>query len=107
MPLVKAPQRWLVRPGFTLVELLVVIGIIALLIAILLPALNRARESANMIKCMATLRNMGQAAHLHAAEHGGYMPIAGAQYTYPLPAGINDTLKKKYTYFLDDMNIDA
>src|SRR5437879_5525206 len=107
MPLVNARRRSIVQGGFTLVELLVVIGIIALLIAILLPALNRARESANMLKCQATLRSMAQAAHLHAAEHQGYMPLAGAQPTYPLAAGVDDPLKRKYTYFLDDSNIDA
>src|SRR4029453_5534017 len=67
------------RHAFTLIELLVVIGIVALLVALLVPALGRAREAANRAKCLATLRSMVQAAHLHAAEHGGYMPVAGAQ----------------------------
>jgi prepilin-type N-terminal cleavage/methylation domain-containing protein/prepilin-type processing-associated H-X9-DG protein len=62
------------RQGFTLVELLVVIGIIALLISILLPSLNRAREMANRIKCGSNLRQIGQAMLLYANENGGAYP---------------------------------
>lgn len=71
------PRHGRLRRAFTLVELLVVIGIIALLIAILLPALNKARESANTLKCQANIRSIIQLMQLHANAHKGYMPLVG------------------------------
>ncbi len=61
--------------GFTLVELLVVIGIIALLISILLPTLGKARQSANSLACQSNLRQAGLASMMYAQEYKRF-PIA-------------------------------
>jgi prepilin-type processing-associated H-X9-DG protein/prepilin-type N-terminal cleavage/methylation domain-containing protein len=73
------------RPAhaFTLVELLVVIGIIALLISILLPSLNSARNSAKSVKCLANLNSIGQALNLYAASNKQSLPYG---YWAPDPA---------------------
>jgi prepilin-type N-terminal cleavage/methylation domain-containing protein len=66
------------RQAFTLVELLVVIGIIALLISILLPALNRARDAAQTVQCMSNLRQVATALELYAVQNNGWqLPALG------------------------------
>jgi prepilin-type N-terminal cleavage/methylation domain-containing protein len=82
------------QAGFTLVELLVVISIIALLISILLPSLRSAREQAKLVKCMAHQRGIAQAGMAFATDHNGRMHLVTNS------DGVNeaDPSRSKYAY---------
>jgi prepilin-type processing-associated H-X9-DG protein/prepilin-type N-terminal cleavage/methylation domain-containing protein len=91
--------------GFTLVELLVVIGIIAILIGILLPSLAGVRRQAQVSACMSNMRQLTSACLMHASERRGFLPLAGkiklsASGSSPdrYARAMGDGLRTRYSY---------
>jgi prepilin-type processing-associated H-X9-DG protein/prepilin-type N-terminal cleavage/methylation domain-containing protein len=84
--------------AFTLVELLVVVGIIALLVAILMPALARARKEAQAVQCGSNLRQIGQAVQIYMIQNKGYISRFSNSTNWQNPA--------KKTEMIDPTNYD-
>lgn len=86
------------RRAFTLIELLVVIAIIAILAALLLPALQRARQKAQAVSCLNNLKEWGLATQLYVADHEDYLPPEG--FGSPVTAA---QLKRGWYFHLPEM----
>jgi len=103
--------RRVYRHGFTLTELLVVIGIIVVLIGILLPVLSGARRQSNFVRCAANLKQLREATYLRGHETKGYMGLAGLLVPSPgynagsdpniLSRALGDTSRCRYVYAID------
>ena len=97
------------RTAFTLTELLVVLGAIALLLGILLPALSRVRDASRRVACASNQRQICAASLGWAADHQGFIPLVGTINLPPgtagygsLPTALNDSRRERYAYLRDN-----
>ncbi len=77
------PRRFFPPQAFTLIELLVTISIVAVLAALLMPALSGGMAVANRTKCINNLRQIQAACTMYAADHGGVYPLPGQEFGFP------------------------
>jgi prepilin-type N-terminal cleavage/methylation domain-containing protein/prepilin-type processing-associated H-X9-DG protein len=95
------------KAGFTLVELLVVIGVIAVLISLLLPALNKARSAAMNVRCASNLRQVAQSILYYASSHNNKLPYTDAEFpnvSWVRRAGRDESAYNPLTGLLDMPN---
>ena len=85
-------------PGFTLVELLVVIAVIAILVSLLLPALGKARESASQIKCLSSMKQLGVTMALYSSQSNDWNVPLQIHFVRP------DTGNTENQYWMDNAN---